>query len=48
MIECTECPYELEVSTEDPDASYQDAVEHVQRRHPAIEPHLALQLKGSK
>lgn len=45
MIECTECPYTLEVSDEDPDASYQDAAEHVQRRHPNIEPHKALKLQ---
>ncbi|ALF01270.1 DNA binding protein [Arthrobacter phage Jawnski] len=48
IIECTKCPHTVDVSDEDPDASYQDALEHVGRRHPEVaEAHHAVQLRGS-
>ncbi|ASR84733.1 hypothetical protein SEA_NATHANVAAG_59 [Arthrobacter phage NathanVaag] len=48
VIECTECPHVEEVSAEDPDASYSEAVDHVTRKHPGIKPQHALQLRGSE
>jgi hypothetical protein len=33
LIACAKCPTEWEVSTEDPDSTLYDALQHAQRRH---------------
>lgn len=41
-IHCTVCKTPWEVSAEDPDATFDDAVQHLRRRHPWADPAKAI------